>query len=195
MKKIKNSTLLIGAGSIFLILGILYLLIVGINSSTMTVNGDELLSQDEAIALTNDKTLKVMDLYENQSKVFNIEETEEEDSLYHIAKNYDEIVKSLFSENGIKQLENSKFEDKEFVKKEEDKVYILKEIPEDNRYKTSNISISIMNIKKDSITSEVTLTSYKLKDDVVTYYVIVKNVNLVKKDNEWLINDFSYPNE
>ena len=194
MKKIKNSTLLIGAGGVFLLFGLLSFIIFGQNNNKMK-NNDGLLTKEEAIALINDKTKTVIDLFENQSEVFDIVESDQED-LYQEVNNYDKIIKNLYSEEGIKQLEESKFGENLFVKKNEDnKVFLLKDIPEDNRYKGTEISTEIMDIKKDSIVSEVTITTYKMKDDVVTYYVIVKDVELIKKDNEWLIKDFSYPNE
>ncbi len=194
MKKIKNSTLLIGAGGVFLLFGLLSFIIFGQNNNKMK-NNDGLLTKEEAIALINDKTKTVIDLFENQSEVFDIVESDQED-LYQEVNNYDKIIKNLYSEEGIKQLEKSKFGENLFVKKNEDnKVFLLKDIPEDNRYKGTEISTEIMDIKKDSIVSEVTITTYKMKDDVVTYYVIVKDVELIKKDNEWLIKDFSYPNE
>ena len=225
--KMKNSTLLIAAGGVFLILGVFFMITQKQNTMTAPASNG-LLTQEEANALINDTTKNVIDIYESPAEVFevkeptkiveNTEETEEEETAtteettrakeenqeevveaehpdYYEVTNYDEVVKKIFTEKGIKELEGTKFDDKDFVIKEDNKVFILKEIPEENRYKGNNVSIGTTKILKESVTSEVTITTYKLNDDMLTYYVIVKNLSLVKQNDTWLVDSFNYTNK
>ena len=213
MKKIKltNSTVLILAGGLFLLIGSIMYVTQGNNNSVVVVK-NSVLSQDEANALIIDTTKNIINIYENPTVAFKTEEvkrpkTVEDDSEeieeepneyedYYLVLNYDEVVNAMFTENGIKELEQTTFEDKKFIVKENDKVYILKEIPLENRYTDSNITINVTKIQNESIASELTLTSYKLdNDDMLTYYAIVKSLSLIKKDNTWLVDGFYYNNK
>lgn len=228
MKKIKNSTLLMAAGGLFLVVGIV-LLITQKHNTYVAPTPSEVLSQEEAVALINDTTNRIIEIYENPTATFTIvepkkiekdepteepkEDTEEvkkeneelpvkeevvEDPHpgYYEVSDYDKVIDAIFTENGKKELEATKFDDKEFVIKDEDgRVFILKEIPSENRYKGNNSSVGTTKILKESITSELTITAYGLDEDMLTYYVILKNIQLVKKDNEWLVDSFYYTNK
>lgn len=211
MKKIKltNSTILIIAGGLFLLLGTIMFVTQGSKNNVVVVKNG-VLSQDEANALIIDTTKNIINIYENPTSAFKteevkrpttvedgteeIEETNEYED-YYLVLNYDEVVNAMFTENGIKELEQTTFEGKKFIIKESGKVYMLKEIPTENRYTDSNITINVTKIQNESIVSEITLTSYKLNDDMLTYYAIVKNLTLIKKDNTWLVDGFYYNNK
>ncbi|MBR4672815.1 MAG: hypothetical protein IKO78_06455 [Bacilli bacterium] len=211
MKKIKltNSTILIIAGGLFLLLGTIMFVTQGSKNNVVVVKNG-VLSQDEANALIIDTTKNIINIYENPTSAFKteevkrpttvedgteeIEETNEYED-YYLILNYDEVVNAMFTENGIKELEQTTFEGKKFIIKESGKVYMLKEIPTENRYTDSNITINVTKIQNESIVSEITLTSYKLNDDMLTYYAIVKNLTLIKKDNTWLVDGFYYNNK
>ncbi len=217
-KTISKNTLLIVVGFIFLISGcILTTMQSGNKEQPIYIDPDAVLSNEEASSLINDLVGKVVNLYEKKEgftavleppKEENEEEKEEptkekkdkekettEENPYLEVSNYEEVVKALYTEDGIKELESIKFNKKEFIKKEDDKVFILKEIPEDNQFINSKIEISKIEAKKDSITAVVQFTKYGLIDDDVTYYVITKSIKLVKQDNKWLIFSFRYENE
>lgn len=196
-----------------IILGIVILIILGAswyilsnrnnNQTTIIIDPNALLTEKEAESLINDEIVKIIDIYENQEKTFEIkkeevEETEEENKKvedYIIVTNYDKIVKDIFSENGIKELESTTFNKKQFVVKDEETVKILKEIPKNNRLKENNVAISMIKVKQNEITAQATFTTYGLEEDVVTYYVIVKNIKLVKSNDKWLTESFQYVNE
>lgn len=221
-KTISKNTLLIIVGFIFLVSG--YILITiqgGNNEQPIYIDPNAVLSNEEAGSLINDLVGKVVNLYEEKEgftivkeppKEEQKEEQEEqneepqketkdkekepnEENPYLEISNYEEVVKALYTEDGIKELESTKFNKKEFIKKEENKVFILKDIPEDNQFKKSKVEVSKIDVKKDSITAVVQFTKYGLIDDDVTYYVITKSIKLVKQDNKWLISSFEYANE
>lgn len=109
--------------------------------------------------------------------------------------NYDEVVKKMFTENGIKELEETEFEKKKYVLKDEENVYLLDKLPEDNQFKDYNITLGVIEIEEKEINCEVTLSTNKMGEDgVLVYYVIVKNLKLVKNDDGWLIDTFAYNN-
>ncbi len=232
MKKLKNSTILMIAGAVFVLIGAVLYITQNKNQGYVK-NSSDVISQDEAVALANETTLKIIDIYEDPTSVFKVEETKKEEPKieekteeneeknkeepkeetedpekktepteepneyedYYVVLNYDEVVKAMFTENGIKELEETTFDGKNFIIKDEGKVYLLKEIPEDNRYKGNTITIGTTQVLKGSIASEITITTYKLEDDMLTYYAIVKNLSLVKKDDKWLVDGFYYNNK
>lgn len=210
-KTISKNTLLIVVGFIFLISGCILTTMQGKNKEQpIYIDPNAVLTNEEANSLINDLVGKVINLYEKkegftiveeQPKEENKEEQnkeqkeKQEENPYIEVSNYDEVIKALYTEDGIKELESTKFNKKDFVKKEEDKVYILKDIPEDNQFINSKIEVSKIDVKKESIIAVVQFTKYGLIDDDVTYYVITKNIKLVKQDNKWLISSFAYANE
>ena len=204
-KSISKNTLFIIVGLMFLISGcILTTMLAKNDEQPIYVDTNRTLSNEEANSLISEMVSKVVDLYEKKEGFTIVEDSSKEDNdskeehkieeSYIEVSNYDEVVKKLYTEEGIKELESTKFDNKSFVKKE-DKVYILKDIPEDNILINSRISVSKIDVKKDSITGEVQFTKYGLVDDTVTYYIITKNIMLIKEDNKWLINSFIYANE
>lgn len=215
MKKLTNSTLLMLVGAVLVLLG-LVLMILNKPKQTYEQIKSEVLSNEEAKEVVKDTLNRLIDVYESPDKVFKVvekvteepadEETTEEpkeepvqeemeDEEYLIISDYDSIVKTLFTEKGIKEIETVKFNDKQFIVKEEDTVKVLKELPIDNRFKGNNITIGSTKVTKDSIQSEITMTTYLLKEETLTYYVVVKNLTLIKKNDEWLIDSFKYNNQ
>lgn len=209
-KSISKNTLFIIVGLMFFISGCILTTMLGKNDEQpIYVDSNRTLSNEEANSLISEMVGKAINLYEKKEGFNTILEPPKEDSeenkegqtkenvddSYIEVSNYDEAVKTLYTEEGIKELESTVFNKKAFVKKEEDKVYILKNIPEDNVLVNSRISVNKMDIKKDSITAEVQFTKYGLIDDTVTYYIITKNITLIKEENNWLISSFAYANE
>jgi hypothetical protein len=164
------------------------------NESTDGVETTE--KENEETESEEDKAIEKVEQEEKKKEDVNVAAgTQDADEDYVVVANYDTIVKELFTENGIKELESTKFEKKAFVVKEEGKVKFLKKLPQDNRFSKSNVSVSMIKVKQEEITAQVTLTNYGLKDDVLTYYVIIKNIKLVKKDDSWFVESFNYANE
>ena len=223
--KMKNSTLLMAAGVLFLIIGIFFMITQKQNTITAPPGNDLLTQDEAygLINDTTNNIIELyenpIEVFEIKEYIRENENTEEEANSeeeqttdgdptrakeetengehpdYYEVTNYDEVVKKIFTEKGIKELEETKFDDKEFVIKEDDRVFILKEIPEGNRYKGNNLSIGTTKILKESVNSEITITTYKLNDDMLTYYVIVKNLALVKQNDVWLVDSFNYTNK
>ncbi len=221
----KNKKNIIYIGIVFIVLGIV-LFVTSKPKEEVHIDNNPKLSNDEAKVLVNDMVKKVINVYENPKEVFEVEEEKEEPEVdengeklpegvkivekdgikYHeiivkdyiVVKDYDSKINALFTEKGINELEKTVFNKKSFVKKEEDKISILIEIPTDNQYINSNISVDKVEVKEEEITATVTLTTYKLSDtdsDELEFYVIVKNIKLVKKNDVWFVDSFPYLNK
>lgn len=152
-------------------------------------NQESLLSRDEAVSLMKEKLTELIKVYERPNEFFLIEEIE--GTL--VLKNYNEKITSLLTENGIKQLEEMTFEGKKYITKKNEEISLLKEIPDDNRFSNSNMTINNVVIEKNQITSAVSFSSYKMQDNnEISYYVITKNLTIVKSDDDWKIENFNY---
>lgn len=152
-----------------------------------------ILSREEATKLVEETLNNIINIYENKEKVFNIDKSVIKDKYIKVT-NYNEIVKDIFTENGIVELENMTFEKNKFVLKEENNIYLFDSIPRDNKLLDCSVTLDNFDIKKNEINCDVTLTTYGLKNDIMTYYVIEKNIKLVKKDDNWLVETFKYSN-
>lgn len=174
------------------------------------------LSQEEASSLILEKTRNIVDIYENKDNTFKLVEEKKEEpqepqdtpegeevpkddtpSEYVKASDYEEVVNKLFTEKGIKELEGIKFGDKSFVNKQEDgSIYLLRTIPSDNSYLNCSISIKDILVNLDEIKATVTFSKNTIdKKDNLTYFVYEKSIDLIKKDDNWLVNSFVYTNK
>ena len=211
----KKHTLLIVIGAFLLIIGIVFFSMKK-NDQVVYYYYETTLSRDEAVSLIADKVRNIINLYENEEKVFNISTQTKTDNLetndgessqnnenksqdeYVLVNNYKEVVDSIYTENGIAELETINFKGNKFVKKNEDnnEVLLLKNIPTDNLYSDCGISVNTVIIKEDSIEANVVLSTNKVdKDNYLTYYVYEKKIKLIKKDDKWLVETFIYSNE
>ena len=224
LKKSRQQKQLIIIGvSVFIILAfsVWYLMSNRKEHVTIYYDPNALLTEKEADNLIKEKVEKIINIYENKGKSSEAKEAVEEvvpegetepkeeseevevaapinntiEEDYVTITNYDTIVKELFTENGIKELESAKFNNKQFVVKEEGTIKLLNKIPDENKFSNSNVSLSMIKIKQSEITAQVTFTTYGLKDDILTYYVMIKEIKLVKKDSNWLVDSFNYVNE
>ncbi len=188
----KKNRLFIIVGLLLLFAGLVLFISNKHNSSDIIYIGEDELTTSDAEVIIKEKVNKLIKLYEVPNEAFKIEE--KEDSDYYNVLNYDEIVKLLFSENGIKEFENTKFGDKQLVVKDENSVSILKNIPDNNKFLNSDIFVDNIKIQDDIINANVTFSFHGLRDDILSYYLYVKDMKLVKSDNDWLIESFIYSN-
>ena len=189
----KKHTLLIIIGGLFLIIGIIYSF--GKKKENITYQENTNLTQEEASSLVLEKTREIIDLYENPKETFMLDREINEESDYLNVLNYDTIVYNMYTEKGIKEIEKTMFDNKSFVKKEEDEVFILKALPDNNKYSNCSISISDIFVNTNNIKAVVSFTRNEIdQNNALTYYVYEKNIELIKKDNKWLINTFIYSN-
>ena len=202
----KKHMLLIIFGGILLISG----LVLSLNKKKNIIYITEsLLSQEEATNLVAEKIKNVMDIYERQSDIFNVvtenntvvENQEEQtdlpvqEDLYIKVSNYDEVVDKLFSKEGKEELEKITFNNNPFVKKAENDVYILKEIPISNQYSNSSISVGDVYINTDEVKAKIAFTSDAIdSNDVINYYIFEKQIEIVKVDDNWVVKSFNYLN-
>ncbi len=194
----KKHTLLIIVGGILLLTGFL----LYNNHKPQTIYYyDSKLTQDEAKALIIDKTKTIMDLYEKVDDSFKIEKKEisdeeqkEDPNLYVKVSNYDNVIDEIYSEKGKIELESIKFNQKSFIEKKEDGIYILSKIPNDNSYLDSSIVVDNIRIKEDEIKALVSFESDKIDKDNITYNIYEKDITLVKIDDKWLVDTFIYSN-
>lgn len=189
----KKGKLLIIVGGVLLVIGTL--LFVTKKEKKIIYNYvEEKLSKEDAIILIKGKVNILVDLYENVEKTFNTTLENESDN-YLLVNNYDEVIKSIYTESGIKELESIKFLDNIFVKKEDEKIYLLKTIPKDNSFLNSLVSVDIKSNTLKRIEAVVSFSSDALDSDgILNYYVYEKNIVLVKDDNKWLVDSFIYNN-
>ena len=202
-------TLLIIAGGIFLIGGLI--LSMGRKNEQVIYYVDSTLSLDEATSLIVEKTKNIMDIYENQNDIFIIDSSNDSSSkkddedteeavqepveLYVKVTNYDEVVDDIFTKDGKTELESIEFNKNTFVSKEENDTYVLKEIPEDNKYSNCSISVGDVTILSDKISAKVSFTRDELDEsNTLVYYVYEKDIEIIKDNDKWLVNSFNYPN-
>ena len=96
--------ILIILGTLLFISGVAY---NSLNRGAPAVVDDGVLSKNEAKSIAQSLISKVIYVYEQPSKVFDVEEKSNEDGTKtSTLKNYNDIVKGIFSEKGIKQLES-----------------------------------------------------------------------------------------
>lgn len=192
----KKALIIILIGILFLFSGIF--LYVNRKSDVRPNNGPVILSRDEAVSVITQLINDVIKVYESPSSIFKTsDDALENDKLVFKLENYSEVISLLFSDNGIKQLESTVFNKENFIIKKDGNVYCLKEIPVGNQYIKSKISIDqVTSIKEKEISCEVTFSSYNLDEaGVINYYVVTKNIVVVKRDNGWVIDNFDYSNE
>ena len=123
------------------------------------------------------------------------EETKEENNAILIS-NYEEIIKTIFTDNAIKQLENMEFNGNKYVVKDSDKVYFLKEIiKKNNFFLNDSYSFGTPVINENKIKCNISFNRVVIdKNDDVNYELFIKELVLVKKDDKWLIDSFNYTN-
>lgn len=201
--KINKSLILIIIG--ILLFGMGMFLYTSKSSNNLITAETKVLSRDDAISVMTELINNTIKVYENPSSVFEIVKSDldsddnldkKEDTFYINIDNYQKVVSSLFSENGIKQFENMTFDKKKFVTKTDNSVLLLKNIPTNSQYIKSKIIIDKVSVTEKKISCEVTFSSYSIdSSDVINYYVITKTIVAIKSDNNWLIEDFEYNNE
>ena len=190
----KKNKVLIILGVLLIVWGMGLYISTKHNEVTEEIYEDELTAND-AEAIIKEKISKIIKVYESPKEVFEIEEKENsEESEYYTILNYDNVIDSLFTPEGKKELENTKFNNKNFIIKNETSVSILKSIPQANQYKDGDCYTENIKINDDTITSDVTFYTYYLVEDRLSYYLNVKNIKLIKNNNDWLIDTFIYNN-
>lgn len=175
--------------------------------------GLERLSDEQARNVIESLLGNAISVYENPSLLFKVsdatisvpkekkeeeeEQSEEDDSNNaKLVSNYNDVIKTIFSDNGIKQLEKMTFNSKKYVYKKDDVVYFLNNII-DFDYSLTNIAFtySKFTIKKDSISCNVNFNKVTIdEDNSVNYYIITKPIKLIKNGDSWLIDSFNYTN-
>ena len=190
----KKNKILIILGVLLIASGMVLYISTKHNEVTQEFHEEELKTSD-AEAIIKEKISKIIKVYESPKEIFEIEENEnDEESEYYTVLNYDTIIDSLFTPEGKKELENTKFNNKNFVVKTESSISILKSIPQANQFKDGNCYTENIKIDEDTITSDVTIYSNYLVEDRLSYYLNVKSIKLIKNNNDWLIDTFIYNN-
>ena len=169
------------------------------NSKTSKVNTNNTnteITRDDAISIMNDVITDIIKVYEKPDEVFetSIEEIDGK-TLYKI-NNYSSVINKMFTKRGKNQLEDTVFSNGNFTIEKDDEIYFMMDIPEENRYKTSKITIDNVSIKEDKISCVATLSNYiENEEGIISYYVIEKNLTIVKDKDNWLVDNFQYNNE
>ena len=150
------------------------------------------ITNEEAVGIANEIIQSILIIYENPKASFN---SKEEADGRILVRNYDEVIGGLFSVNGKLELEQVKFNDKNFVEKKEAGTYILVDIPEDKIYSTWQMTTKNYYITKNNIELEVTFGKSIINDDKeMTISSMTINMKLVNIDRKWLVDSFNYNN-
>lgn len=191
----KKTYLLIVVGVLFVSIG-LYLYF-GKDNNQLESPSEDLLSKEEATSILSQSVKDIIKVYESPSTFFDVSLEEIDGKKMYKVNNYSEVIKTIFTENGITQFESINFENSKFVTINEDNsIYFLGEIPSDNKYSNSKIVLNKVNVKLEELSCEVTFSDAVMDEEgIMNYYVIVKEFKLVKVDDRWLIDDFVYSNE
>ena len=214
----KNKKLIIYVGLVILVLGVLLFVLQKPKNEKVYINDNNTLSKEEANSIISEVVRTVINVYEDPGKVFEVEELPEivadtingevlsqEDLAKNIKSytylkinNYEEKINDIFTLNGQNELENTLFgEEKFFINDQDDGYLFYRNIPESNKYINSTISVDNIEIKDDEINAEVRLTTYSLDtedDDILSFYVVKKNIKLIKENEVWLVDTFLYNN-
>ncbi len=110
--------------------------------------------------------------------------------------NYNEIVTKLFTEKGIKQLEDMKFNDVNYIVKDGEKVYFLNDvIGKDNKFSADVYVYGKPVITENKIRCRISFNRATIDtNDDTNYELFIKELVIVKKDDNWLIDSFDYSN-
>ena len=207
----KNPKFLIIVGTILVIFGGISYVTKPQKTYVETGKVDtEKLSEEQAKNVIESLMANAISVYENPSLLFKVsdanidigEEKSEDDKKEENANNaklisnYSDVIKTIFSDNGIKQLEKMTFESKKYVYKKSDVVYFINDVI-DKEYSLTDIAFtySMFTIKKDSITCNINFNKVTVdEDNAVNYYIITKPIKLVKNGDTWLIDSFNYTN-
>ena len=125
------------------------------------------------------------------------EEVKEENTTNALAiNNYEEIVTKLFTEKGIKQLEDMKFNDVNYIVKDGEKVYFLNDvIGKDNKFSADVYVYGKPVITENKIRCRISFNRATIDtNDDTNYELFIKELVIVKKDDNWLIDSFDYSN-
>jgi len=178
------------------------------------------LSDEQAKNVIESLMKNAIDVYENPGNIFkvsdasiDIEEKKEEkeenkeekkeekqeekkENNAKLISNYDEVMKTIFTEKGIKEFEKMIFKDKKYVYKKNDIVYFINDVI-DKDYVLSDVTFnySKFSVKKESISCNVNFNKVDIDEvNTVNYYIITKAIKIVKSGDNWLIDSFVYTN-
>ena len=168
----------------------------------VSIEGDGSISKEEAAGFLSTLVEEVVYVYEKPSEIFKTEKQTvkigENDVEVTVLTDYDERVKKIFSENGIKQLENMKFGGKTYINKIDGKVYVADVIGVKNKVLNSSLQIKNVTVNNSSTQIKGVANFYKAgtdENDVINYYYLSKNVRLVRVDNTFYVDSFIYSND
>ncbi len=193
----KNIALIFIAVGIVLVLFGGYKLLNSKKENNMPIeNKDEDITptESEAISIIDDKLQEIMSLFETPKDIFSVAEETEIDSVLRIkVNNYDEVINKLYTSNGIKQLENMKYDKDLYVLKNETGVYLLSKLPDNKYHSKEQKTIASIGIEKNSIICNITYSKSYVKEtgDIQVSSNIIK-LELKYSNKVWLIENFNY---
>ncbi len=163
---------------------------------------DGSVSKEEATGFLSTLVERVVYVYEKPSAVFKTEKQKmkvgEDEVEVTVLTDYNDRVKEIFTDSGIKQLENMKFGGKKYINKDNGKVYVMDVIGVKNKVLNSSLQISNVSVNNNSNLIKGTANFYKAgtdENDVMSYYYLMKNVRLVRVDNTFYVDSFIYSND
>ena len=195
--KIKQKYVIIGF--VLIVLGII---VNTFFNRRVNMTGDISVSKEAATGFLSTLVEEVVYVYEKPSEIFKTEKQKikigEDEVEVTVLTDYNDRVKEIFSENGIKQLESMKFGGKNYINKEDGKVYVTDVIGVKNKVLNSSLQIKNVVVNNSSTIIKGVANFYKDGTDennVINYYYLSKNVRLVRVDNTFYVDSFIYSND
>lgn len=155
------------------------------------------LSEEEAKVKLTELATNALKLFEENTNVFQAENekiTLKNEKVERIkVTNYESVVTPLFTENGLKEFEESKFNKSSYVLKQDNSYYLLASIPEDKKFLTKKITYQKLTITETRIKALITFYTIEMdknKTPLASFYSTDIQINLV--DNEWKIEKFNH---
>ena len=151
-------------------------------------------TENEARTIVSETIEKVAALYESPKSYFTSKEEQEIEGVNRIeVEFYETTVKSLYTENGIKELESATYGDSKFILTNDKGIFLLSKLPDDKYHSKKQVELSKFDIKENIINCIVTYYKYYVDDnsDVKVESNII-NVKLIYKNKSWFVESFNY---
>lgn len=155
------------------------------------------LSEEEAKVKLTELITSTLKLFEENTTSFQSEQekvtlTNERVERIKVT-NYKDVVNLLFTENGLLEFEQTKFNNSSYVIKQEDSYYLLASIPDNEKFLSKEITYQKLTITEKKIKGLVTFYTIKMDDKKVplgSFYSTDIEIKLV--DGTWKIEKFNH---
>ena len=151
---------------------------------------EKILTEEEVRGIAEELLLRSLEIYENPKSNFRGEEEKDEYILVH---DYDEVVDKIFTEKGKTEFETVKINDKAFVDKRADGIYILATLPEEQHYSKWQLATSKYRLSKKANRLVVNFGKTELDDETnPIIFSMSVDMRIALVNDVWLIESFNF---